>query len=60
MITINDTANKEIIKAKRALVKALDFLMEEQAYWNERDIFHKSTKKDVDRLHAIMAELNRV
>lgn len=60
MTTINDTANKEIMKAKRALHKAIDALMEERAYWNENDIFHKTTKKDTDRLLEIMKELNKV
>lgn len=43
-MTINEQANKEILKAKKALSKAIDLLMEEGgAYWNEKDIFHNCT-----------------
>lgn len=60
MTTINDTANKEIMKAKRALHKAIECLKEEPSYENERDIFHKTTKKDTERLIEIIKELNKV
>lgn len=50
-MTINEQANKEILKAKKALVKAIDLLMEEGgAYWKESDIFHNTTVNAVNRL----------
>ena len=50
-MTINEQANKEILKAKKALVKAIDLLMEDGgAYWNNRDIFHNTTVNAVNRL----------
>ena len=50
-MTINEQANREILKAKKALVKAIDLLMENGgAYWNEKDIFHNTTTHAVNRL----------
>jgi hypothetical protein len=50
-MTINEQANKEILKAKKALVKAIDLLMEEGgAYWNKKDIFHNCTVFAVNHL----------
>lgn len=50
-MTINEQANKEILKAKKALVKAIDLLTEEGgAYWKSSDIFHNTTVNAVNRL----------
>ena len=49
-MTINETANKEIVKAKRAILKAIEALTEEQAYNNKADIFHACTVYAVNKL----------
>lgn len=49
-MTINEQANKEILKAKKALAKAIDLLMDCGAYWNEKDIFHNCTVYAVNHL----------
>lgn len=50
MLTINDQANKEIIKAKRAISKAIDILVSTPEYNNGQSIFHNTTVYDVNRL----------
>ena len=58
MLTINDTANREILKAKKALAKAIDILTEERAYQERADIFHNTTVHDVNRLITAIETLN--
>ena len=58
MMTINEQANKEILKAKKAIAKALDLLMDEQAYWNNKDMFHNSTVYQCNRLVTVSEILN--
>jgi hypothetical protein len=49
-MTINEQANKEILKAKKAIAKAIDLLSEEKAYNNKSDIFHNCTVFAVNHL----------
>ena len=58
MTTINEQANKEIIKAKKAISKALDLLGDEPAYYNNKDIFHNCTVYDFNRLITASEILN--
>ena len=58
MLTINEQANKEILKAKKILNKALELLEAEQAYNNKCDIFHNSTVYDVNRIIKAIQHLN--
>lgn len=58
MLTINDKANKEIIKAKRALNRAIELLTQETAYNNSNDIFHASTVHDVNKIITACQKLN--
>lgn len=58
MLTINEQANKEILKAKKILNKALELLESEQAYNNTSDIFHNSTVYDVNRIITVINILN--
>ena len=58
MLTINEQANREILKAKKILNKALELLEAEQAYNNNGDIFHSSTVYDVNRIITAIQKLN--
>ena len=58
MLTINEQANNEILKAKKILNKALELLEAEQAYNNKSDIFHNSTVYDVNRIITVITILN--
>lgn len=58
MLTINEQANKEILKAKKILNRALELLEAEQAYNNNGDIFHNSTVCDVNRIITAIQHLN--
>ena len=58
MLTINEQVNKEILKAKKILNKALELLTAEQAYNNKSDIFHNSTVYDVNRIITAIEKLN--
>ena len=58
MLTINEQANKEIIKAKKAIDKAIELLTQEPAYNYNKDIFHASTVHDVNRLITASQTLN--
>ena len=58
MLTINEQANKEILKAKKILNKALELLEAEQAYHNKSDIFHNSTVYAVNRIITAIQHLN--
>lgn len=49
-MTINEQANNEILKAKKAILKAVDLLMKECAYFERADIFHGTTVNAVNRL----------
>lgn len=50
MMTVNEKANKELDKARKALRNALDILSAEQAYNSKQDIFHNCTVKDVNSI----------
>ena len=50
MLTIEERANKEIQKAKRALHKAIEILTQTTAYNSKSDIFHACTYSDVNKL----------
>ena len=50
MMTISEKANKELDKARKALLNALDALTLSDAYNLPSDIFHASTVKDVNRI----------
>lgn len=54
MMTINERANKEIAKARKALLNAFTILCDENAYSNESDIFHATTRRDADRIKAAL------
>lgn len=58
MLTIEESANKEIQKAKRALNKAIEILTETIAYNNKNDIFHACTVSDVNKLITACEKLN--
>ena len=58
MMTINEQANKEIIKAIRTLDRALTLLENEPAYINRGDIFHASAVQAVNRLITAIETLN--
>ena len=58
MLTINERANKEIIKAKKAINQAIELLTRETAYNSNNDIFHASTVHDVNRLITASQTLN--
>ena len=58
MLTINEKANKEILKAKKAIANAIDLLTEEPAYNNRADIFHNTTVNEVNRLITSIEILN--
>lgn len=60
MTTINDNANKEIQKAKRALNKAIETLIQTPAYNNKSDIFHACTVSDVNKLIMASEKLNEI
>lgn len=60
MYTINDTANKEINKAKKAIHKAIDVLSDTPEYNDKKSIFHASTVKQVNTLITIMNLLNEM
>jgi hypothetical protein len=59
-MTINEQANREIYKAKKALVKAIGLLMEEGAYCNEKDIFHNCTVYAVNHLISASKTITEV
>lgn len=58
MLTISESANKDIEKAKRILNKALETLTETIAYNSSGDIFHASTVHDVNRIITAIQTLN--
>lgn len=58
MLTISETANKEIEKAQRAIHKAIEALTQSKAYNNSSDIFHNCTVADVNRLITASLKLN--
>ena len=58
MLTISETANKEIIKAKRAINRAIEALTQTQAYNNSSDIFHACTVNEVNRLITASLKLS--
>lgn len=58
MMTINEQANREIVKAKKALDKAISLLMDEPGYWNNKDIFHDCTVNECNRLITALELLN--
>jgi hypothetical protein len=58
MLTINESANKDIEKAKRMLNRAVETLIKTIAYNNRGDIFHASTVHDVNRIITAIQTLN--
>lgn len=58
MLTINETANREILKAKRALAKAIDILVNTPEYESNYSIFHACTVNEVKRMVDAVNLLN--
>ena len=58
MLTINEQANVKIMKAIKAMDEAVELLMNEPAYNNNKDVFHASTVRDVNRLITAVEIMN--
>lgn len=58
MYTISNDANREIMKAKKALHKAIELLSQTPEYNDKTAIFHNSTVYDVNRLITASQHLN--
>ena len=59
-MTVNHTANEQILKAKKLIVKAIDLLLDEPSYWNEKDIFHNNTVYLTNNLITISKTLTEI